>query len=360
MVCLANSVGLRRSVVVSSLGKTVPEGISLMKVAGSQLKLQPEGTQVVIEVAAAAVNYPDLLMTAGQYQLKPSLPFTPGMEISGTVVRAGPDVKRFKQGDRVMAALRYGGFSSHVMVDQAQIMPLPASLTFVQGAAFTIGYITAYHGLVERADVQNGEHVLIHGATGGVGLAAVQLAIAKGCNVMITGGDRNRLTQVKEIAMQTCPNAKNVKLDIHVLSEEPQFRSTVKAWSGGVGADVVYDPVGGDVFDESLRCTAFGGRILSIGFASGRRPSAPVNLLLIKGISLIGARAGEWGRRKPEVASKRMKELFHLAQEEHLMPYVSHVFPLERVQEAFMVLWNREVVGKCVVDMRIGQKSSNL
>ena len=250
---------------------------------------EPGPGEVRVRVRAAAVNFPDLLQTRGEYQHKPPLPFIPGLEISGEVDALGEGVERFRIGDEVVGGARIGGFSEYAVSSAAALRLKPRRLSFAQAAGFGAAYITAYVALVRRAHLEPGEWVLVHGAAGGVGLAAVDLAKVLGGRVIAASASDEKLAAVAA--------EYDVDATVNVTGG---FREQVKAITGGRGADVIYDPVGGDVFDESVRCIAFNGRLLSIGFTSGRLPVLPVNMALIKGFSLMGVRAGEYGRQFPE------------------------------------------------------------
>ncbi len=294
--------------------------------------------EVKIRVRAAAVNFPDLLMTRGEYQHKPPLPFTPGMELSGEVAAVGEGVTRWVVGDAVVGGAKTGGFSEYALAAAAAIRPKPERLSFAEASAYNAAYITAYVALVRRAQVQPGEWVLVHGAAGGVGLACVDLAKTLGCRVIAASASDEKLAVIaKEYAPDACVNVTG------------GFREQVKAITGGRGADVVYDPVGGDVFDESVRCIAFDGRLLVVGFTSGRIPSISVNMPLIKGFAVIGVRAGEYGRRFPEKGAENLAAVWALASEGRIRPRVHAEFPLAEWQSAFDLLGHRQVVGKAVV-----------
>jgi NADPH2:quinone reductase len=299
---------------------------------------EPGPGDVRIRVKAAAVNFPDLLQTRGEYQHKPALPFIPGMEIAGEVEALGEGVTQFRVGDAVVGGARIGGFSEYAVTPAAALRPKPANLSFSQAAGYATAYLTAYVSLVRRAQVEAGEWVLVHGAAGGVGLAAVDLAKHLGCKVIAASASDEKLAI---IAKEYAPDA--------IVNVTGGFRERVKEITGGRGADVIYDPVGGDVFDESVRCVAFNGRILSIGFTSGRLPVLPVNMALIKGFSVMGVRAGEYGRQFPEKGRENAAAIWALANESKMHPRVDHEYPLSEWRAAFESLANRKVVGKTIV-----------
>lgn len=294
--------------------------------------------QVLVRVRAASVNFPDLLMTRGEYQFKPPLPFTPGLDLAGEVAALGEGVTDFAVGDAVVGGARLGGFAEYAVLDTAGLKPKPARLSFAEAAAYGAAYLTAYVALVRRARVEPGEWVLVHGAAGGVGLAAVDLAKALGARVIAASASDAKLAQVQALY---APDA--------VVNVSGGFRERVKEITGGRGADVIYDPVGGDVFDESTRCIAFDGRLLVIGFTSGRIPTVSVNMPLIKGFSVMGVRAGEYGRQFPEKGRENGEAVWRMASEGVIKPHVHAQLPLEQWREAFNLLADRKVVGKAVI-----------
>jgi NADPH2:quinone reductase len=297
----------------------------------------PGPGEVLVKVRAASVNFPDLLMTRGDYQLKPPLPFGLGMEMAGEVSALGEGVTGFAVGDPVVGGAKLGAFADYIVLPAAALRPKPGRLSFSQAAAYGAAYITAYVALVRRANIQPGEWLLVHGAAGGVGLAAVDLGKVLGAKVIATSASDDKLKVVQD---EYAPDA--------VLNVTKGFREEVKAITGR-GADVIYDPVGGDVFDESVRCIAFDGRLLVIGFTSGRIPTISVNMPLIKGFSVMGVRAGEYGRRFPEKGRENTAAVWKLADEGIIRPRVHAELPLERWREAFGLLAGRQVIGKAVI-----------
>jgi NADPH2:quinone reductase len=277
-------------------------------------------------------------MVQGKYQLKPELPFSPGMEGSGDVAAVGEGVTRFEAGDKVVVGSRFGTFAEEIVVPEATLRALPAGFDYAKGAAYPAAYLTAYVGLVRRGELQAGETLLVHGAAGGVGLAAVDLGKLLGATVIATASTEEKRAFLKSYGAD------------HVLAPAG-FRETVKELTGGRGADVIYDPVGGDVFDESVRCIAFGGRLLIIGFTSGRIPTVSVNMPLIKGFSVVGVRAGEYGRQFPERGVENIRTIDAWASAGKIRPHVCASFPLERAHEAMAMLQTRKVIGKVVLTM---------
>ena len=298
----------------------------------------PKPGEVLVEVRAAAVNFPDLLQTRGEYQHKPPLPFIPGLEMSGVVAKLGDGVDQFKLGDAVVGGARFGGFSDMAVTFAAGLRRKPEAFSFGQAAGFGAAYLTAYVSLVRRAEVEPGEWVLVQGAAGGVGLACVDLAKVLGCRVIAASASDAKL---KIVADEYAPDA--------TVNVTGGFRERVKEITGGRGADVIYDPVGGDVFDESVRCIAFNGRLLVIGFTSGRIPTISVNMPLIKGFSVMGVRAGEYGRQFPERGRENAAAIWKMANEGKLRPRVYKEYALDDWRAAFDSLAERQVVGKSVI-----------
>jgi NADPH2:quinone reductase len=298
---------------------------------------EPGPGEVRVRVRAAAVNFPDLLMTRGEYQHKPALPFVGGLEMAGEVEALGKDVEAWRIGDAVVAG-GAGGFAEQAIVRVASLRPKPERLSFSEAAAYGAAYLTAFVSLVWRAKAKPDEWVLVHGAAGGVGLACVDLAKALGLKVIAASASDDKLAVV---AREYTPDA--------VLNITGGFKEKVKALTGGRGADIIYDPVGGDVFDESTRCIAFEGRLLVVGFTSGRIPTIPANIPLIKGFSVVGVRAGEYGRQFPDRGAQNLAEIWGMAEAGQTRPRVHAELPLARWREAFDLLANRRVIGKAVI-----------
>ncbi len=284
-------------------------------------------------------------MIKGKYQFKPPLPFAPGSEVAGDVEAVGRDVVDVKEGDAVVATMRYGGFSEAINLPAGSVQPIPGTMSYAKAASYKNAYLAAYVALVCRGHLAAGETLLVHGASGGVGMAAVDVGKRLGAKVIATGGRDDKL---KVVASRGADHVINYTQDDGSLGG---FREKVKLLTDGRGADVIFDPVGGDVFDESMRCINWNGRILPIGFTSGRWPIAPVNLILIKHISIIGARAGEYGRRDPVRGKENDEAIYAMACDGRIDPYVCRGFPLEQGVDAMRLLENRDVVGKTVVTM---------
>ena len=295
--------------------------------------------QVRVAIRAAGINFPDILMAAGQYQLKPDLPFTPGVEAAGDVVEVDGEAKGVSIGDGVIVRMRHGAYTDEAVVTPSQLMRLPSNFDYAEGATFLAAYGTAYHGLVDRGQLRQGEVLLVHGAGGGVGLAAVETGKLLGATVIAAASSEDKLAVAK---------AKGAD---HLLlySREP-FRDAVKRITGGRGADVVFDPVGGQIFEDSVRCIAWGARLLVVGFTGGIG-LARTNLLLIKGASVLGVRAGEAVRRNPALGEVRLKQLVEWAEGGKIRPNVSHRLPIEEFARAMRLLIERKAIGRVALVM---------
>lgn len=292
--------------------------------------------EVLVQVRAASLNFPDLLMTQGGYQFKPEVPFTSGLEFAGEVLEADRG-GRFSPGDRVMGGNKTGAFAEIACVPEDKLSAMPAGMDFPGAAAMGAAYSTAFTGLVELGAMQEGQWVLVHGASGGVGLAACDLARALGARVIATTGSP---AKAERIAALTRPAA--------VLTAEGRFRERIAELTDGSLADIVFDPVGGDVFDESTRCVAFGGKLIVVGFTSGRIADVSTNIPLIKGFSIIGLRAGEYARRFPERGRAINRAITKLAEKGAITPAIDRILPLSLWREGFTAMANRELVGKVV------------
>ena len=320
-----------KAVVVSTLSPDL-SGVALADVP---VPVREPG-QVLVKVRAASLNFPDLLMTKGEYQFKPELPFTAGLEFAGEVVEADGG---FRPGDRVFGGNKTGAFAEYAAVNAAALQAIPKGMSFATAAALGAAYSTAYTALVELGGLKPGQWVLVQGATGGVGLAACDLAKALGARVIAASGSSGKLEALRAACQ---PDA--------VLLAQGKFREAVAAITGGALCDLVYDPVGGDVFDESTRCVAFGGKLLVVGFAGGRIADISTNIPLIKGFSVVGVRAGEYARRFPERGAAIREAMLALAAEGKLTPHIDRVLPLARWREAFEAMAAREIVGKVVLE----------
>lgn len=303
----------------------------------------PGPGEALVRIEAAALGFPDLLMTKGAYQAKPPLPFVPGMECAGTIVALGEGVGEggqgsFAPGDRVIAGSLTGAVAQFGCWPVATLQPLPDTLGFAEGAALRAAYLTAWVALVRLGRAEPGEWLVVHGAGGGVGLAAVDLGKALGLRVIAVASHPAKRAAIEWLH---APD--------HVLAGPTGLRETILDITGGRGADLVFDPVGGDVFDEACRITAFGGRLLVVGFAGGRIASVGSNMPLIKGFSVIGVRAGEYGRRFPERGREHLAAIHALAAEGRIRPHVHAAVPLGQWREAYRAMERREVVGRTVI-----------
>lgn len=297
----------------------------------------PAPDEIRLDVRAIGCNLPDILMVQGKYQRRPSLPFVPGWEAAGVVESVGSDVKDIAPGDRVFALPGLGAYAESVCVPAAQAYRLPADLTFEQGAAFGLVYLTSYVALVERAHLRTGETLLVHGAAGGVGLAAVQIGKALGARVIACASSETK----REVARQAGSDV--------LLDSGSNWVEAVKAETNGAGADVIYDPVGGDVFDGSMKCVAFEGRLLVVGFAGGRIADVATNRILLKNVSVVGVHLGLYRQQRPEQARRWMTDLLALAATHTLQPVVFTTFPLRDAAQALGVLAARRSYGKVVL-----------
>ncbi len=298
---------------------------------------QPGAGQALVRIEAAALGFPDLLMTEGLYQAKPPLPFVPGFEAAGEVVEAG-EGSRWRAGDKVIVATLTGAVVQYGAYADAALIPLPAALSFAEGASLRAAYITAYTAIARIGRAEAGETLVVHGAAGGVGLAAVDLGKALGLTVIAVASTAEKREAIQRLY---APD--------HILAGPTGLREQILELTGGRGADLVYDPVGGDVFDEACRYTAFGGRLLVVGFAGGRIAEVRTNIPLIKGFSVVGVRAGEYGRRFPERGAENVAAIDALATAGRIRPHVYAVLDLADWREAFAMLEKREAVGKVVL-----------
>ena len=324
-----------RAVLCKSFGP--PEDLVIEEVDDPR----PGDHEVLIETHAAGVNFPDVLQIQGKYQFRPPFPFTPGIEVAGLVKGVGNDVKIFSPGDRVLALPRHGGMAEAIAVAEHSVVHLPETMDLITASAFGVVYGTSYHALVQRADLQADETLLVLGASGGVGRAAVEIGAAMGARVIAAASSDDKLAVAAEAGARDLINYGD-----GVLKEK------VKELTAGAGADVIYDPVGGDLFDQATRAINWKGRLLVVGFTSGRIPKYPTNLALLKGCQVVGVFWGEFLRREPEAHQKNMEALFELHGQGLLKPLVSEVFPMDRCAEALNRLGRREAVGKLVLQVR--------
>ena len=300
--------------------------------------LEPGPGQVVVDVRAVGVNLADILMIQGKYQLKPPFPFAPGAEVAGVVRAVGEGVLGLAPGARVLALVPYGAYATQVRAEAAQVFAIPANMPFEHAAAFTVVYHTSYFAFVYRARVEPGQTVLVHGAAGGVGVSAVQIAKALGARVLATAGSPEKRAFVESLGA-----------DAVFDSRGGEWVESVMRETDGRGADHVYDPVGGDVFDLSLKCIAFGGSLHVIGFASGKIPSAAMNRVMLKNIALVGLHWPAYQQKDPAKIGEAMAALFELYERGQLAVQVGGTFPLAQASEALGEIAARRAQGKIVL-----------
>ena len=310
----------------------------------------PGENDVVIKVHYAAVNYPDVLVIQNLYQIKPPLPFSPGGEVSGEVIAIGDNVNSLKIGDRIMAVIGTGGFRDEITIPAALCMVIPDSMEFKVAAAMGLTYGTSYHALKDRAKIQVGDTLFIMGASGGVGLAAVELGKSMGARVIAAASSEDKLQVCREHGADDTLLYKTGGLS---PNEQKAFSEEIKNLTGGKGVDVVYDAIGGDYAEPAVRAMAWGGRYLVVGFVAGYIPKIPLNLTLLKGTSLVGVFWGRFNAEQPKLARQNIIELVAMLQDGKLSPHISGIYPLEDVSEALMKLLAREVTGKLLIDMGV-------
>lgn len=314
-----------------------PESLVLEEVDSPR----PAPDEVLVDVHAAALNFPDVLMIQGKYQSQPPFPFSPGGEIAGTVAEVGPSVQRFKVGDRVFGGTGFGGFAEQVAVKERALKPMPENMSFQEASGISTTYGTSYYALKQRGRLEPGETLLVLGAAGGVGLAAVELGKAMGARVIAAASSDEKLAV-----------AQKAGADELVNYADGELKEKVKALTDGKGADVIYDPVGGELFNQCLRCINWYGRILVIGFAAGDIPKAPINLLLLKSSELVGVFYGAWSARAPDEAAANFQEILDFYRNGKIKPLVGAEYPLEDYAAALRCLMERRAVGKVVVNVR--------
>jgi len=298
----------------------------------------PGPGQITVDVRAIGCNFFDILLIQGKYQTRPPFPFSPGSEIAGEVREVGPGVQGLAPGDRVFALLNWGGFASVALAADTTAVRMPPEMSFDQGAAFGIVYQTSYFGLVYRANLQPGETLLVNGAAGGVGLAAVQIGRALGARVLATAGSDKKLEVAKANGAEQAFDYRN-----------PDWVDRVNEATGGLGADVIYDSVGGDVFDLSTKCIAFCGRLVIVGFTSGRIPAVQTNRVLLKNISLVGLHWGAYRKHDPGKISEAMEVLLGMYGEGKLRPVISSIHPLSGAAAALDEIVSRRSIGKVIL-----------
>ncbi|MCF1252984.1 NADPH:quinone oxidoreductase family protein [Pseudomonas putida] len=298
----------------------------------------PKKNEILLDVQAAGVNFPDTLIIEGKYQFQPPPPFSPGGEAAGVVAAVGEKAGAFKVGDRVMALTGWGAFAEQVAVPFYNVLPIPASMDFTTAAAFGMTYGTSMHALRQRGQLQAGETLLVLGASGGVGLAAVEIGKAMGARVIAAASSAEKLAV-----------AKAAGADELIDYSQANLREEIKRLTGGQGVDVIYDPVGGELFEQAVRGLAWNGRLLVVGFASGSIPQLAANLVLLKGAAVLGVFWGAFAQRQPEDNAANFHQLFAWHAEGKLKPLVSQTYPLEEAGAAIEKLGQRQAVGKLVV-----------
>ncbi len=317
------------------------------KLGGPQLlKYQEIGSpsispkEVKVQIKACSVNFPDTLIIQGKYQLKPELPFSPGSDIAGTIIEVGSEVKGFSTGDHIIGFIPYGGFAEEVAVHYKSIFPKPPQMDFDLASSFMLAYGTSYHALKDRAQLKAEETLVVLGASGGVGLAAVEIAKSIGARVIACASTDEKLGICREHGADEIINY-----------NEEDLKSRIKELTDGKGADVIYDPVGGHYTEQALRACAWNGRLLVVGFTAGEIPKIPINLPLLKGCSIMGVFWGSFAQRNPSKNMQNSMELFQLLQNGKLKPRIDKRFKLEDAPKALSYMMDRKVKGKIVITM---------
>ncbi len=303
---------------------------------------QPQAGQVLIEIRAASLNFPDLLIVQNKYQIKPALPFVPGAEYAGIVRAVGAGVTHLQPGQAVACLSGTGGFATHTLAPAALCLPLPPGFDLIAAAAFIMTYATSYHALLDRGALQAGETVLVLGAAGGVGTAAIQIARQAGATVIAAASNAEKCALCQQVgAHQT--------IDYSVHRPEGSLREAIKAACGGRGPDLIYDPVGGDLAEPALRSIAWRGRYLVIGFAAGPIPSLPLNLPLLKGASVVGVFWGEYAKREPQANTAMLQTLVQWMAQGRIKPVIDRTLPMSELPQALALMGQRQVKGKLVL-----------
>ena len=298
----------------------------------------PKAQEVLVKIEAASLNFPDLLIVQNKYQMKPPLPFVPGSEYAGTVAAVGEGVTHLKVGQRVACLSGTGGFATHAIAPAALCMPLPPGFPAVDAAAFIMIYATSWHALIDRAQLKSGETVLVLGAAGGVGTAAIQIAKAAGARVIAAASTDDK-----------CALCKSIGADATINYSQENLRDSIKTLTDGKGPDVIYDPVGGDFAEPAFRSIAWRGRYLVVGFASGPIPALPLNLTLLKGASLVGVFWGDFARREPKANAAMMGELAQWYAQGKVKPVIDCTMPMAELKAAYAHMGSRGVKGKLVM-----------
>ncbi len=298
----------------------------------------PGEHDVLVQVRAAGLNFPDVLMIQGKYQMQPDMPFVAGGEFAGDVIAVGDKVERYKVGDKVVAMNGFGAFTEQVAIHELAALPMPEGLSYEQAAGVGVTYFTSYHALKQRANLQPGETLLVLGAAGGVGVTAIELGKLMGARVIAAASSDEKLALCKELGADEVINYSDTSL-----------KDAIKELTGGKGVDVVYDPVGGDFAEPAIRGMGWNGRYLVIGFASGPIPKIPLNLTLLKGCSLVGVFWGRFTGEEPEVHAQNIKDLWAYFAEGKLKPLVTDTMPMADYEKAFTLMVERKARGKVIL-----------
>ena len=318
-----------------------PVGVEALKWAELPTP-EPKAGEVLIEIQAASLNFPDLLIVQNKYQMKPPLPFVPGSEYAGVVRAVGEGVQNLKVGQAVACLSGTGGFGTHTVAPAERCIPLPPGFPPVDAAAFIMTYATSWHALMDRAHLKAGETVLVLGAAGGVGTAAIQIAKAAGARVIAAASSDEKCKLCEELGADA-----SINYSVHRPKEG--LRDAIKKLTGGKGPDVIYDPVGGDFAEPSFRSIAWRGRYLVVGFASGPIPNLPLNLTLLKGADIVGVFWGDFSRREPEANAKMMHELAGMYAKGQIKPVIDQTLPMSELHKAYAIMGSRSVKGKLVM-----------
>lgn len=302
----------------------------------------PGPGEVLVEIAAASLNFPDLLIVQNKYQFKPPLPFVPGSEYAGTVRAVGPGVTHLQPGQPIACLSGTGGFGTHTLAPAERCIPLPAAFDLTDAAAFIMTYATSYHALIDRAALQPGETVLVLGAAGGVGTAAIQIAKHQGARIIAAASSAEKCALAQRLGA-------DATLDYSVHTAGGSFRDEIKRLTEGRGPDVIYDPVGGELAEPAFRSIAWRGRYLVVGFAAGPIPQLPLNLPLLKGASLVGVFWGDFARREPQANAAMLQTLAQWYLQGHIKPVIDRVLPMEQLPQAYALMASRRVMGKVVL-----------
>ena len=302
---------------------------------------KPEADEAIVEVYSASLNFPDGLQIQGKYQFQPPKPFSPGSEVGGRIIEVGSSLSGFEIGDRVMATPGIGGLAERVKVKQEALRKIPDNMNYRTAASFVMVYTTSYYALKQRAKLSRGETLLVLGASGGVGLAAVELGKLMGARVIAAASSDEKLNFIKQFSPDELLNY-----------SDGEIKEKVNHLTSGRGADVIYDPVGGDLFDQACRCINWNGRLLVVGFASGRIPEYKANLSLLKGSSMVGVFLGRFRKEEPEEYEQNFHELFSFYEQGKIKPIVTESFAFEDYIDAFNVFTERRVMGKVTLELK--------